>query len=122
MEEEKKKRAQRKMPREESELLSRFAAYLEEREGGTSFPNVAGFCRYCGRGEEWFGEMKRKYPESGDVILTALEDAALNADRSPTLVTAYLKHRLGYGEAAGEARGGMPEVVCVDRCFAQDGE
>ena len=119
MEEVKKKGG--KMPREESELLSRFTSYLEEREGGTSFPNVAGFCRYCGRGEEWFGEMKRKYPESGDVILTALEDVALNADRSPTLVTAYLKHRLGYGETS-EARGGMPEVVFVDRSLADDGE
>lgn len=106
------------MPTSAKALLSRFAEYLDAQEGELSFPNVAGFCRYCGYGEEWFGELKRKFPSACDFILTALEDEALNVDRSPTLVTAYLKHRLGYGETAS----GGPEVVWVDRSLAADGE
>lgn len=49
----------------------------------------------------------------------ALEDCALNADRPPTVVTAYLKHRLGYGEAQA---GGEPTVILTDRAMMDDGE
>ena len=117
----KKKQKGGKMPREESELLSRFAAYLATQTGENCFPNVAGFCRYCGQGEEWFNRQREKFPVACDFILTSLEDEALNVDRSPSLVTAYLKHRLGYGEAV-EMRDGLPEVVFVDRSLADDGE
>lgn len=121
MEEVKKKQKGGKMPREESELLSRFAAYLAAQTEDDCFPNLAGFCRYCSRGEEWFCEQKEKFPNACDFIFTALEDEALNADCAPSVVTAYLKHRLGYGETA-ETRDGMPEVVFVDRSLAADGE
>lgn len=102
----------------EEELIERFDGYLAAcGEGKEAFPNLAGFCRCCGFGEEGFARLRERYPAACDFVIAALEDVALNAKIAPTLVTAYLKHRLGYGEGAG---GGVQ--VLVDRELTDDGE
>lgn len=61
-----------------------------------SFPNLAGFCRYLGIATEELEDISQDYPTEYKRILTALEDEALNSSLSPTLLSAYLKKRLGY--------------------------
>ena len=68
----------------------------KERDVKISFPNLAGFCRYLGVGTDEFEELKGKYPHVYGRILAVLEDEALNSSLSPTLVSAYLKRRIGY--------------------------
>ena len=99
-------------------MQAAFGDYLAHCGESESFPNLAGFCRFCGIGEDRFARLRQRWPEACDFVITALEDEALNADLSSSLVTAYLKHRLGYGEvsAAGE-----PELILVDRTLNDDG-
>lgn len=100
-------------------MLTAFSDYAAQCGEKEAFPNLAGFCRYCGIGEDGLARMRQRYPEAYDFIITALEDEALNSDKSAALVTAYLKHRLGYGEVPAAAD---PEVILVDRSLAADGE
>lgn len=60
------------------------------------FPNMAGFCRYIGISEGEYERLSGEYPEAFDKIKMSLEDEALNADVSPTIISAYMKKRLGY--------------------------
>ena len=81
----------------------------EEKEGdcekkkskkkSSRFPNVAGFCRYFGIGQGKFDRLAKKYPDEFEKVSAALEDEALNAEISPSLLGAYLKRRLGYSES-----------------------
>lgn len=68
------------------------------RKAKERFPNLAGFCRWIGCGIGEAEELKSSEPRLYDCICTILEDEALNADLSPTLINAYLKQRLGYAE------------------------
>ena len=99
-------------------LLNAFNLYVENCEANDAFPNLAGFCRYCRIGEDGLARLRRRYPAACDFIMTALEDEALNADKSASLVTAYLKRRLGYGEAACDEG----QTILIDRGLAADGE
>ena len=72
-------------------------------EGGASrsgrlqvFPNLAGFCRYIGTGTEALLRILGDYPEEAERLFAILEDEALNSSVSPTIISAYLKRRLGY--------------------------
>ena len=100
-------------------LCQQLTDYLAHCEDSGSFPNLAGFCRYCGFGEEGFVQLRHKFPEVCDLVMAAFEDIALNADRPVTLLTAYLKYRLWSND---QAESGEPEVIMVDRGFADDGE
>ncbi len=60
------------------------------------FPNLAGFCRYLKTGMDDFERLSESYPCAYNRILTVLEDEALNSDLSTTVISAYLKRRLGY--------------------------
>ena len=62
------------------------------------FANLAGFCGELGVGLDTYLREMVARPEEDDAIKAILEDAALNSDLSATLVSAYLKARLGYGE------------------------
>jgi len=42
--------------------------------------------------------MKEKYPDSYSALCLIFEDEAYNAEISATVLSAYLKKRLGYGE------------------------
>ncbi len=99
-------------------LLAAFNQYVEQCEADDAFPNLAGFCRYCRIGEDGLARLRRRFPAACDFIMTALEDEALNADKSASLVTAYLKRRLGYSEAAS----GEGQTILIDRELTSDGE
>lgn len=60
------------------------------------FPNFAGFCRYLGIGTDELLELSSRFPREFGRIRATLEDEALNASLSPTVIAAYFKKRLGY--------------------------
>ena len=62
------------------------------------FPNLAGFCRFMGCGVGAAEELRTSDPDAYDLLCAVLEDEALNFSISPTVMSAYLKQRLGYGE------------------------
>ena len=75
----------------------------EDRKSGR-FPNLAGFCRWLGHGTESIERLRVSYPEEADYLLAVMEDEALNSPvLSPTVVSAYLKRRLAYGEKTPQA-------------------
>lgn len=61
-------------------------------------PNYAGFCRYCGLNGYDAKRLKRDYPESYSALCFIFEDEALNSDMPASVLSSYLKQRLGYGE------------------------
>ena len=62
----------------------------------STFPNLAGFCRYLGISTGEFEKLICNYPLQHGRILTVLEDEALNSEMSATLLSTYLKKRIGY--------------------------
>ena len=50
----------------------------------------------CGVGAS--EELRTSAPDAYDLLCAVLEDEALNFSISPTVMSAYLKQRLGYGE------------------------
>lgn len=93
------------------------------------FPNIAGFCRYCGIGQSELERLSLTYPEEYDALYSIFEDEALNyEDMSVTLLGNYLKNRLGYGAKAAEKKettdndkAGAPLAVFEHDIFS-DGE
>ena len=76
------------------------------------FPNVAGFCRYFHIGSNEYDILAAKYPDQFDRLMAIFEDEAFNSDVSPTLLSAYLKKRLGYEKNnAGEIYDGELKIV-----------
>ena len=67
-----------------------------QKKKTVKFPNVAGFCRYLGISREKYERISKKYPEEFGELEAILEDEALNSDISASVLTAYLKKRLGY--------------------------
>lgn len=75
----------------------------EAKEGADNkekerFPNIAGFARSLGVGVDTLKKVQRKYSDQYDAVLALFEDEALNSFKSPTVLTAYLKERLEFGE------------------------
>lgn len=117
----------------QNRLVSQLDAYLRQcrpteeagnakRSGGT-FPNLAGFCRYlgCGLGEL---EVLRAYdPSAADFLCTVFEDEAINRSPtlSPTVVSAYLKRRLGYGEKAEPGNDSGELKLIFEHDISEDG-
>ena len=66
-------------------------------------PNVAGFCRTLGATLSDFDRLKSTRPEIHGAICAALEDEALNSQMTATILSIYLKHRLGYSEEKKES-------------------
>ena len=87
-----------------------------------SFPNVAGFCRFLGVSTGELERLGSEYPEEHGRILAVLEDEALNSDLSPTLITAYLKRRLGYDAPARAVA--QKDQICIsfEHDIIEDGE
>ena len=77
----------------------------EGKKGGGRLPNLAGFCRWLGCGVSEIETLRLSHPEAADWLNAVMEDEALNngAGVSPTLLTAYLKRRLGYASEKAEA-------------------
>lgn len=88
-------------------------------KGTAKFPNVAGFCRYFGIGRGKYERLSKKYPEEFEKLSAVFEDEALNSQISPSLLSAYLKKRLGYGEAS-DAVGTEIDTAQVKLIFDHD--
>ena len=84
------------------------------------FPNLAGFCRFLGCSTEEWLTMEKEHPEVFGRLRAALEDEALNVVMSPTVVTAYLKKRLGYDKDQESDDG--PITLCFAHNVLDDGE
>lgn len=90
----------------EEYLMSRLYDYIDEcravenTKTGGKFPNLAGFCRHLGLGLDEFEDSLRNSPHVHGAICAIFEDEALNSPLSATVITAYLKKRLGYSEKA----------------------
>ena len=44
--------------------------------------------------------MSKKYPDEFEKLSAVFEDEALNSQISPSLLSTYLKRRLGYGDSS----------------------
>jgi hypothetical protein len=62
------------------------------------FPNIAGFARTLGVGVSTLKKIEGRWPELYGTLLALFEDEALNSDRSATVLNAYIKERLNFGE------------------------
>ena len=105
-------------------LCEASAEEKKERGKGSTrierFPNLAGFCRYLGCStEEWLA-MEREHPATFGRLRAVLEDEALNAAMSPTVIAAYLKKRLGYEKDAPETESSVS--VRFEHDVWRDGE
>ena len=84
------------------DLAERYILSCREEDEGKKkhrrFPNVAGFCRFFGINSDQLDYMKEKYPDSYSALCLIFEDEAFNAEISTTVLSAYLKKRLGYSE------------------------
>ena len=86
------------------------------------FPNVAGFCRYFHIGDAEYERLCAKYKAEFERVRLVFEDEALNSEISPTIISAYLKKRLGYEKSSGgEIYDGQLKVV-FDHDIIGDGE
>ena len=107
------------------ERYLKFCRKAEEKKGGR-FPNLAGFCRWMGCGLEAAEELRLTHPAEADYLVAVMEDEALNSPvLSPTVVGAYLKRRLAYGEKTATAfsPADCGEVRLVfEHDIAEDGE
>ena len=109
----------------EEYVLSCHAAESEGKKGKKEqgrFPNLAGFCRYCGIGRSTIRRLRQKEPELWERMEVILEDEALNAELSPTLISAYLKKRLDYEEEEKNAGSFEQLRVVFDHDAMKDGE
>ena len=88
-------------------------------KGTAKFPNVAGFCRYFGIGRGKYERLSKKYPEEFEKLSAVFEDEALNSQISPSLLSTYLKKRLGYGDAS-DAVGTEIDTAQVKLIFDHD--
>ena len=78
----------------------------DPKKGGGLFPNLAGFCRWLGCGISEVEALRLSHPVEADRLCAVMEDEALNtALLSPTVISAYLKRRLGYGDKSDPISG-----------------
>lgn len=114
-----------------AQLLERYLAQCrpqpdaDPKHPGGAFPNLAGFCRSLGGGLEELDALRAFDPAAADYLCAVFEDEALNRSPmlSPTVVSAYLKHRLGYGEkpeAVSGAEAGEVRLI-FDHDISEDG-
>lgn len=85
------------------------------------FPNLAGFCRYLGIGTQELEAIASEHPAEYGKILAVLEDEALNSDLSATLISTYLKKRLGYDESAKSRSASSQLEICFEHDILEDG-
>ena len=76
-----------------------------KKKEATRFPNLAGFCRTLWTGLFWLPALEREYPEQYGALCALFEDEALNSNQSATVISAYMKEHLGFGEGKKERVG-----------------
>ncbi len=74
------------------------SAVNEGKKSKGRFPNLAGFCRRLGIGTAQIKLLRSEYPEQYGALLSLFEDEALNSSQSATILTAYMKEHLDFGE------------------------
>ena len=67
-----------------------------KRKNAGRIPNVAGFCRFTHSTLSDFERLRHTRPEVHGALCAALEDEALNSEMSASILSVYLKLRLGY--------------------------
>ncbi len=75
-------------------LCEKLASYIEscmKSDNKHALPNIAGFLRYLGVSPEELQRLKKDRPADHAVIMTYLEDAALNSGATASLVNMYLR-------------------------------
>ena len=87
----------------------------------TLFPNLAGFCRFLKISTLELEELGKKFPDCYSRLLTVFEDEALNSKLSPTIVSAYMKKRLGYDHSTPLQNNSQLEIKFEHDIF-KDGE
>ena len=87
----------------------------------SSFPNLAGFCRFLRIGTDELEALCEDYPKQYGRILAVLEDEALNSGVSPTLVSAYLKKRLKYENTAQKGQREEQLHISFEHDIFEDG-
>ena len=109
MEDEKSKKVRYRAKFSGRRLLHLAERYILDCHGGAEnsgverFPNVAGFCRFIGISQRRYEEFSVLYPEEIGIIEATFEDEALNSEKiSVSLLSLYLKSRLGYSESRRE--------------------
>ncbi len=96
-------------PKKKSALDALIATYLDScrpranlppKLAVGTYPNLAGFFRFYGLGLSALDALRDGDRATYDYFLAVFEDASLSQSvlLSPTVVSVYLKHRLGYGE------------------------
>ena len=70
----------------------------DAKKANGKFANLAGFCRFLGCGITYLQKLCDDAPRLYDLICTTLEDELLISSPSPSLLSYYLKKRLGYDE------------------------
>ena len=118
------------IPLDRDGIIAAVGEYIEHCRGEilgkskTRFPNLAGFCRHLGVSVQSLEEAFGSYPDSYGVLCAVFEDEALNSELSPTVVAAYLKQRLGYGEKQEQTKSScvLPQLKLVfDHDIFEDG-
>ena len=112
------------------ELLKSYIGFCSSVEGENvkkqaiknAFPNIAGFCRYIGIGIAELDELSNTHPKEYARIMTVLEDEALNSGLSATLLSAYLKKRLGYDTPSRSDNATSQLEICFEHNIMEDGE
>lgn len=114
-----------------TDALSRYLASCRpEKEEGNSkragrIPNVAGFCRFLGITLADFDRLRKTRPDHHGALCAALEDEALNSGMTATILSIYLKYRLGYAgekeEECGVTDTGQIRLI-FDHDAYRDGE
>lgn len=59
------------------------------------FPNISGFCRFCGAGRDDLESLRERFPREHGALLAVFEDEALNSELSSSALAYYLKNMLG---------------------------
>ena len=85
------------------------------------FPNLAGFCRFLHVSTAELEVFGRENPDIYGRILAILEDEALNSAISPTVISAYLKKRLGYDAVKHHTEQGQLEIKFEHDIFEDGG-
>lgn len=81
---------------ERDELPHLFASYIDYCADKERIPNLAGFCRYFGGSMGDILRLRESRPSLYGEICAALEDEAINSKMSSSVLSVYLKQRLGY--------------------------
>lgn len=128
-----KKRVELCNPKVCKKLPQLFREYVEScrpppdadpKKSPPKLPNLAGFCRFLGCGMADFERLREYDPHLAERIRTALEDELISTATSATLLSLYLKKRLGYeGEdesAGGEISAGTMRLI-FDHDIKEDG-